>query len=54
MDCIVHGVTKSQTRMSDFHSLTLMCVHTCLCVCVCMCVCVCIGGEEKGDIADPH
>ena len=24
MDCIVHGVTKSQTRLSDFHfTLTL-------------------------------
>ena len=22
MDCIVHGVTKSWTRLSDFHSLT--------------------------------
>src|SRR5574341_228648 len=22
MDCIVHGVTKSQTRLSDIHSLT--------------------------------
>ena len=22
MDCVVHGVTKSQTRLSDFHSLT--------------------------------
>ena len=22
MDCIVHGITKSQTRLSDFHSLT--------------------------------
>ena len=22
MYCIVHGVTKSQTRLSDFHSLT--------------------------------
>ena len=22
MDCIVHGVTKSRTRLSDFHSLT--------------------------------
>ena len=22
MDCIVHGVAKSQTRLSDFHSLT--------------------------------
>ena len=22
MECIVHGVTKSQTRLSDFHSLT--------------------------------
>ena len=22
MDCIIHGVTKSQTQLSDFHSLT--------------------------------
>ena len=27
MDCIIHGVTKSQTRLSDFH---FHCVH---CVC---------------------
>ena len=24
MDCIVRGVTKSRTRLSDFHFLTLM------------------------------
>ena len=24
MDCIVHGVAKSQTQLSDFHTLTLM------------------------------
>ena len=23
MDCTVHGVAKSQTRLSDFHSVTL-------------------------------
>ena len=23
MDCIVHGVTKNQTRLSDFHFLSL-------------------------------
>ena len=23
MDCIVHGVTKSRTRLSDFHSISL-------------------------------
>ena len=23
MDCIVHGVTKSQTRQSDFHFISL-------------------------------
>ena len=23
MDCIVHGVAKSQTQLSDFHSLSL-------------------------------
>ena len=23
MDCIVHGVTKSQTRLSDFHFTSL-------------------------------
>ena len=24
MDCIVHGVAKSWTKLSDFHSLTLL------------------------------
>ena len=23
-DCVVHGVVKSQTQLSDFHSLTLL------------------------------
>ena len=23
MDCIVHGVTKSQTQLSNFHTFTL-------------------------------
>ena len=32
MDCIVHGVSKSQTWLSNFHSLTYVCV--CVCVCV--------------------
>ena len=39
MDCIVHGVAKSQTRLSDFH------FHFCVCVCVyisLICVCVCV------------
>jgi len=47
MDCIVHGVTKSQTRLSDFHfhfqvivqtlPLTVLCqIKMCVCVCVCM------------------
>ena len=31
MDCIVHGVAKSRTQLSDFHfhlfSLTLSCLH---------------------------
>ena len=32
MDCIVHGVTKSWTQLSDFHNLTtsretIVCVH---------------------------
>ena len=27
MDCIVHGVAKSQTRLSDFHFTSL---HSCL------------------------
>jgi hypothetical protein len=27
MDCIVHGVTKSWTRLSDFHSQIKGCVH---------------------------
>ena len=24
MDCIVHGVAKNQTQLSDFHSLTIV------------------------------
>ena len=26
MNCIVHGVVNSQTRLSDFFTLTLMCL----------------------------
>ena len=33
MGCMVHGVTKSQTRLSDFHFHTCIYVHA-LCVCV--------------------
>ena len=39
MDCIVHGVAKSQTQLSAFHLLMYMCAS----VCVYMCVCVCAG-----------
>ena len=29
MDCVAHGVTKSQTGLSDFHSYVLyICIHT--------------------------
>ena len=28
MDCIVHGVTKSQTRLSNFHSLIIRALYT--------------------------
>ena len=50
---IVHGVTKSQTQLSDYHSLTQLnynavlisaiqqndslYIHMCVCVCVCIC-----------------
>ena len=27
MDCVVHGVTKSRTRMGDFHSLQYSCLE---------------------------
>ena len=27
MDCLVHGVTKSRTRLSDFHFVTLVTLH---------------------------
>ena len=27
MDCLVHGVTKSRTRPSDFHFVTLVTLH---------------------------
>ena len=28
MDCIVHGVAKSQTPLSDFHFISLHFIHT--------------------------
>ena len=35
MDCIVHGVAKSWTQLSDFHSFFgFVCVWVCVCVCV--------------------
>ena len=34
--CIVHGVAKSRTQLSDFHSFLGLCVCVCVCVCVCM------------------
>ena len=49
MDYIVHGVTKSQTRLSDFHfqlflkyiDSSPLCFHAFICVSrVCVCVCV--------------
>ena len=44
MDSIVHGVTKSQTRLSDFHTRMRAHAHvvtytSCVCTCVCMGVC---------------
>ena len=39
IDYEVHGVTKSQTRLSDFHCIYLYTYsHVCVCVCVCVCV----------------
>ena len=29
MDCVVHGVTKSQTRLSDFHLIS----YSSVCIC---------------------
>ena len=29
MDCIVHGVAKSRTGLSDVHFHFLMCIHIC-------------------------
>ena len=33
MDCIVHGVAKSQTRLSDFHFHFIYCASHILCSC---------------------
>ena len=30
MDCVVHGVAKSQTRLSDFHSLNFALACPCV------------------------
>ena len=43
MDYIVHGVTESQTQLSDFHftyKLKFAYAHISLCICVCVCVCI--------------
>ena len=43
----VHGITKSQTGVSDLtlshfhHRISLIFVCVCVCLCVCVCVCVC-------------
>ena len=37
---VVHGITKSQTQLSDW-TTTYMYVHVCVCLCVCVCVSVC-------------
>ena len=44
MDYIVHGVTKSQTRLSNFHFHRDVQyeLHTNNSICVCVCVCVCV------------
>ena len=56
MYCLVHGVTKSRTRLSDFHFLlqqlpivlhveeTTMKHRTMMISCVCVCVCIRDGG----------
>ena len=36
MDCTVHGIADSPTRLSDFHFY----IYIYMCVCVCVCVCV--------------
>ena len=43
MDCIVHGVTKSRTRLSNFHFLAVQCcvgfsssLFSLLCGCLCL------------------
>ena len=63
MNCIIHGVAKSWTQLSDFHftshftypfHLCLWRLPTlsgwCMCshtVCVCVCVCVCVRERER-------
>ena len=39
-ECVIHGVTKSWTRLSDFHFSSLL-------MCVCVCVCVCVYRERE-------
>ena len=38
-DCIVHGVAKSWTRLSDFHFHFIIYATICVSVCVCLYVC---------------
>ena len=36
MNCIVHGVTKSWTRLSNLHFHFHIYIYVCVCMCVCM------------------
>ena len=34
MQCIAHGVTNSQTQLSNFHFHFHICMYVCVCLCV--------------------
>ena len=58
MDCIVRGVTKSRTRLSEFRFMprrteptwSRACVPQLESLCVCVCVCVCERERESHSV----
>ena len=45
MDSIVHGVAKSQTRLSDFHFLRFIYIYIYMYVCIYIHICVCVHAQ---------
>ena len=46
MACIVHRVTKSRTRLSDFHFISLLPLYMCVCIHICIQICMFVKVQD--------